>query len=100
MPNMGPWINQPSDINKEFTTSSKFEKQLMSIKDERQQMIRPSCHPTSNERHEKIIEMIDGTLEKYKVANIEKTQHNEQVIIERNLIKKEIKLYTKRNKLY
>ena len=31
----------------------------MSIKDERQQMIRPSYHPTSNERHEKIIEMID-----------------------------------------
>jgi hypothetical protein len=58
---MGPWINQPSDINKEFTTSSKFEKQLMSIKDERQQMIRPSYHPTSNERHEKIIEMIDWT---------------------------------------
>jgi hypothetical protein len=34
-----------------------------------------------NERHEKIIEMIDWTLEKYK-TNIEKTKHNEQVIIE------------------
>jgi len=28
-------------------------------------MVYPNCHPTYNERHEKIIEMIDWTLEKY-----------------------------------
>ncbi|HZL23626.1 MAG TPA: hypothetical protein VFC05_09890, partial [Nitrososphaeraceae archaeon] len=41
------------------------------------------CHPTYNERHQKIIEMIDWTLEKYK-ANRENTQQedNEQVIID------------------
>jgi hypothetical protein len=44
-------------------------------------MIRPNCHPTYNERHQKIIEMIDWTLEKYKTAT--NTQNmNEQVIID------------------
>jgi hypothetical protein len=36
-------------------------------------MIRPNCHPTYNERNQKIIELIDLTLEKYK-ANKENTQ--------------------------
>jgi hypothetical protein len=45
-------------------------------------MIRPNCHPTYNERHEKIIELIEWTLEKYK-DSIKKTQQkNEQVIID------------------
>ena len=46
-------------------------------------MIRPNCHPTYNERHQKIIELIDWTLEKYK-TNMEKTQqqNNEPLIIE------------------
>ena len=35
-------------------------------------MIHPNSPPTYNERHEKIIEMIDWTLKKYE-ANIEKT---------------------------
>jgi hypothetical protein len=45
-------------------------------------------HPTYNERHQKIIEMIDWTLEKYK-ANIEKTQqqNDEQVIIDNEVWK-------------
>ncbi|HZL23877.1 MAG TPA: hypothetical protein VFC05_11165, partial [Nitrososphaeraceae archaeon] len=52
-----------------------------------QKMIRPNCHPTYNERHEKIIELIDWTLDKYK-ANMEKTQqHNdEQEVIIDNII--------------
>jgi hypothetical protein len=42
-------------------------------------MIRPNCHPTYNERHEKIIELIDWTLEKYKTANTKMTnQENEE----------------------
>jgi hypothetical protein len=59
---------------------------LLSIKDERQKMIRPNCHPTYNERHEKIIELIDWTLDKYK-ANMEKTQQqNDEAIIIDNII--------------
>ena len=81
MPNLDPWINQN-------TARNNFENWLLSIKDERQEMIRPNCHPTYNERHEKIIEMIDWTLEKYRtVANIKtKNQHNEEAIIIDNII--------------
>jgi hypothetical protein len=32
---------------------------LLSIRDERQKMIHPKSHPTYNERHEKIIEVIN-----------------------------------------
>src|SRR5215208_4110712 len=73
MPNLDPWINQNEAKNK-------FENHLLFIRDERQRMIYPNCHPTYNERHEKIIELIDWTLEKYRY-NMEKT-HNEQIIID------------------
>jgi hypothetical protein len=43
-------------------------------------MIRPNCYPTYNEHHEKIIELIDWTLEKYR-ACIKKTQQKEEQII-------------------
>ncbi|HEY9485102.1 MAG TPA: hypothetical protein VIQ04_00545 [Nitrososphaeraceae archaeon] len=85
MPNLDPWINQNEAANK-------FENHLLSIRDERQGMIRPNCHPTYNERHEKIIEMIDWTLEKYK-TNIEKHQQNEEQEIIDNIIEE---LYKKR----
>ena len=76
MPNLDPWINQQNS-NNEVNTTSKFENHLLSIKDERQKMIRPNCHPTDNEPHQKIIEMIDWTLEKYKIAaNIKKDSTN------------------------
>jgi hypothetical protein len=94
MSNMDPWINQQNsnrnDSNEEqqqekeeTTTSSKFENHLLSIKAERQKMIHPKSHPTYNEHHQKIIELIDWTLEKYR-ANMEKTQqqNDEQVIID------------------
>jgi hypothetical protein len=59
-------------------TTNKFENHLLS-RDDRQKMIRPNCHPTYNERHEKIIELIDWTLEKYKTANTKMTnQENEE----------------------
>ena len=54
---------------------------MLSIRDERQRMIYPNCHPTYNERHQKIIELIDWTLEKYR-GRIKETQQNEQVIID------------------
>jgi hypothetical protein len=87
MPNMDPWINQNEATNK-------FVNDLLSIIDERQKMIRPNCHSTYNERHQKIIEMIDWTLEKYKM-NMENTpqENDEQVIIDNmieELDKKEI----------
>ena len=81
MPNLDPWINQNEATNK-------FENDLLSIRDERQKMIRPNCHPTYNERHQKIIELIDWTLEKYKM-NMEKKaqqQNDEQEVIIDNII--------------
>jgi hypothetical protein len=75
------------------TITTNFENHLLSIRDERQEMIHPKSHPTYNKRHEKIIELIDWTLEKYRV-NIENSQQNEQEVIIYNLIeeldKKEI----------
>jgi hypothetical protein len=74
LPNLDPWINQNEATNK-------FENHLLSIRDDRQKMIHPKSHPTYNERQQKIIEMIDWVLEKYKVApNIQKM--HEQVIID------------------
>ena len=86
MPNLDPWVNQ----NEEHTTTktiNKFENHLLSIRDERQEMIHPNSHPTYNERQQKIIDMIDWTLEKYKTAaNTKMTdQENEEqevIIIE------------------
>ena len=50
-------------------------------------MIHPNSHPTYNERHQKIIELIDWTLEKYKIAvtatNVKKMkQQNEEPVID------------------
>ena len=75
----------------EVNTINKFENHLLSIKAERQKMIHPNSHPTYNERHQKIIELIYWTLEKYKetatATNIkEKKQHNEEAIIIDNII--------------
>jgi hypothetical protein len=58
-----------------------FENHLLSIKTEHQKMIHPNSHPTYNERHEKIIEMIDLTMDKYKTA-VNTQKMNQQVIID------------------
>ena len=79
MPNLDPWINKNE-------TTNKFENHLLSIRDERQSMIYPNCHPTYNERHQKIIELIDWALEKYK-DNIENAQLKEEQIIIDDIIK-------------
>jgi hypothetical protein len=76
MPNLDPWINQNEDM-----TTNKLETHLLSIKDEHQNMIHPNSHPTYNERQQKIIEMIDWTLEKYKTA-VNTQNMNEQLIID------------------
>jgi hypothetical protein len=74
---------------------------LLSIRDERQKMICPNCHPTYNERHQKIIELIDWTLEKYKV-DMKNAQQNEEVIddIIKELVKKKRYSYTQNEKSY
>ena len=61
-------------------TINEFENHLLSIKDEHQKRIRPNLHPTYDERHQKIIEMIDWALDKYKTG-VNTQNMNEQVII-------------------
>jgi hypothetical protein len=85
MPNLDPWINKNNNKNDDTVTKTitdKFENHLLSIRDDRQKMIHPNSHPTYNERHKKIIELIDWTLEKYKVDMKKTQQQNEQVIID------------------
>ena len=85
MPNLDPWVNQNNNYEGMTTkTINKFENYLISIKIERQEMIHLNSHPTYNERQQKIIEMIDWVLEKYKAgANIKMTnqQNEEQEVI-------------------
>ena len=93
MPNLDPWMNKNEATNK-------FENHLLSIKAERQKMIHPNSHPTYNERHQKIIELIDWTLEKY-ITNMENNQQNEQIIIDtiiEELDKKRDIVINKKNK--
>jgi len=69
MPNLDPWVNQNNNYeNMTTNTINKFENHLLSIKTERQNMIHPNSHPTYNERQQKIIEMVDWVLEKYKTG--------------------------------
>ena len=109
MPNLDPWINQNnSNNNEEHIATNKFENHLLSIKTERQKMIHPNSHPTYNERHQKIIEILDWTLEKYKETAAtyikKKNQQNEDVIIIDNIIeeldkKRDIAINKKRKAL-
>jgi len=84
MPNLDLWINQHNNNNEDTTTTiSNFENCLISIRDQYQKIRLNSDHPISNERYEKIIEMIDHTLEKYKKAvnnenNIQQQQQQQQ----------------------
>ena len=67
MPNLDLWINQNSN-NEDTTTISNFENCLLSIRDQYQKIRLNLDHPISNERYDKIIEMIDHILKKYKEA--------------------------------
>jgi hypothetical protein len=81
--------NQNSN-NEEYmytNTINKFENHLLSIRVERQQMILPNAHSVYNERHQKIIEMTDWTLNKYrKAANTKKAQQKNGRVIIDNII--------------
>ena len=90
MPNLDLWINQNSN-NEDTTTISNFENCLLSIRIQYQKIRLNSDHPISNERYEKIIEMIDHALKKYKEAvnnknNIQQQQRNEYEGEEKELL--------------
>ena len=90
MPNLDLWINQNSNNEDTTTTISNFENCLLSIRDQYKKIRLNLDHPISNERYEKIIEMIDHTLKKYKEAvnnknNIQQ-QHNEYEEEEKELL--------------
>ena len=91
MPNLDLWINQNSNNEDTANTISNFENCLLSIRDQYQKIRLNSDHPISNERYEKIIEMIDHTLEKYKETvnnknNIHQQQQNEYEEEEKELL--------------
>jgi hypothetical protein len=90
MPNLDLWINQNSN-NEDTATISNFENCLLSIRDQYQKIRLDLGHPISNERYEKIIEIIDYTLKKYKEAvnkenNIQQHQQNEYEEEEKELL--------------
>ena len=90
MPNLDLWINQNSN-NEDTTTISNFENCLLSIRIQYQRIRLNSDHSISNERYEKIIEMIDHALKKYKEAvnnknNIQQQQRNEYEEEEKELL--------------
>ena len=67
MPNLDPWLNQ-NEYDQRISTAenTKLEKHLLSIRTHNQKQIKPNCHPTCKEDHEKRIELIDSVLIKYK----------------------------------
>ena len=88
MPNLDPWVNQNNNDYEDMTTKTinKFENHLLSIRAELQKMIHPKSHPTYNEHQQKIIEIIDRVLEKYKAFSIkmmnQENEEQEVIIIE------------------
>ncbi len=78
MPNLDLWINQQNSNEDTTTTISNFENCLLSIRDQYQKIRLNSDHPISNERYEKIIEMIDHILEKYKEAVTNENKTSQQ----------------------
>ena len=82
MPNLDPWLNQTNDYeNIARKTINIFENHLLSIKTECQKMTYHNSHPTCNKRQQKIIEMIDLTMYKYKIV-VNTQKMNQQVIID------------------
>src|SRR5918992_4449728 len=91
MPNLDVWINQNSNNKDTTNTISNFENCLLSIIDQYQKIRLDLGHPISNERYEKIIEIIDYTLKKYKEAinkesNTQQHQQNEYEEEEKELL--------------
>jgi hypothetical protein len=90
MPNLDPWIKQyesePTIVTEEEVGNSKFENYLLSYRDECQKTIERNSHqhPTFLERYQKIIEMINWTLTRYRTIiqrNKIQQQYEEDVVI-------------------
>ena len=85
MPNLDPWGNQNNNYEDTATkTINNFENYLLSIRAQCQEMIHPNSHPTYNRCQQKIIDLIDWVLEKYKTTA--KTIMTNQEIEEQEVI--------------
>ena len=104
MPNLDPWLNQnQSEKDQEqqqqqqqqerisntaaataTEESTKLENHLLFIRSHNQKQIKPNCHPTYNEDHQKRIEIIDWVLKKYKdgLSKNNQQQNNEEQIVD------------------
>ena len=99
MLNLDPWINQyENERHHTFTEEegniSKFENHLLSVRNECQKIIERNSpqHSTFHQHYQKIIEMIDWTLNKYRIL-IERNkiqQQNEQSLVIINRIREEL----------
>ncbi|HET9805622.1 MAG TPA: hypothetical protein VFP49_01805 [Nitrososphaeraceae archaeon] len=95
MPNLDPWINQQIENNQiKEQGNSKFENYLLSYRMECQKIIERNSHqyPAFLERYQKIIELIDWTLERYRIV-IQRNkiqQQNEQDLVIINKIREEL----------
>ncbi|HYY71318.1 MAG TPA: hypothetical protein VE595_02805 [Nitrososphaeraceae archaeon] len=117
MPNLDPWLNQNQSENdqqqegiisgttaKAVEESTKLENYLLYVRTHNQKQIKPNCHPTYNEDHEKRIEIIDWVLKKYKdglLSRNNQQQNNEEQIVD-NIIeeldsKRDIAINKKKN---
>jgi hypothetical protein len=95
MPNLDPWLNKQNENDQQQQQqqqrrssnteaaiageeSTKLVNHLLSIRSHNQKQIKPNCHPTYNEDHEKRIELIDWVLKKYKDDLLLKNKINQQ----------------------
>jgi hypothetical protein len=100
MPNLDLWTNQSENKNHHTITEqedgsiSKFENHLLSVRNECQRTIESNSHqhPTFLQRYQKIIEMINWTLKRYKtvIQRNKIQQQNEQDLIIINRIREEL----------
>jgi hypothetical protein len=103
MPNLDPWISQYENEDQHHTiteqekegNTSKFKTHLLSVRNECQRTIERNSlqHPIFLQRYQKIIEMIDWTLERYRTIiqrNKIQQQQNEQDPIIINRIREEL----------
>src|SRR5215204_4849844 len=98
MPNLDPWISQyDNDLITvgEEKEENKFENRLLSYRTECQKIIERNSHqhPTFLERYQKIIEMIDWTLERYRDVihrNKIQQQQNESDLVIINRIREKL----------
>ena len=91
MPNLDPWLNQNENdqqqgriTNTAITEENKLVNHLLSVRVQNRKQIKPNCHPTYNEDHEKRIEIIDWVLKNYKdgLSRNNQQQNNEEQVVD------------------